>query len=224
VITAGRAPELLAAVARPMTPTKALLLDLFERVLVAALYASLVLRIGASTFAGGSWASALVLPSEGLVLVFVLLRRKTEDVSERPVDWALALVATSAPLLVAPSTSPGHSLVPPAAAAAVFLMGILVQVHAKVVLGRSFGCVPANRGVRLAGPYRFVRHPMYAGYMLSHAAFLAMNPSWWNVALYVACDGLQIPRLLAEERLLSRDEAYRRYASTVPHRLIPGVF
>jgi protein-S-isoprenylcysteine O-methyltransferase Ste14 len=207
-----------------MTSTKALLLDVFERALVAVLYAGLVVRIAASGLAGGAWANALLLPSEGLVLLFVLLRRRTDDVSERPLDWALALVATSAPLLVAPSASPGRALVPPAAGAVVLLVGILVQVHAKLVLGRSFGCVPANRGVRRAGPYRFVRHPMYAGYMLSHAAFLALNPRGWNIALYVACDGLQIPRILAEERLLSHDEVYRRYAAAVPHRLIPGVF
>jgi protein-S-isoprenylcysteine O-methyltransferase Ste14 len=65
---------------------------------------------------------------------------------------------------------------------------------------------------------------MYAGYMLSHVAFALMNPTWWNLAMYLTCDALQIPRLLAEERLLGRDEAYRRYQSLVTYRLLPGVF
>ena len=94
-------------------------------------------------------------------------------------------------------------------------MGMVVQLHAKITLGRSFGCVPAHRGLKLSGPYRFVRHPMYAGYLLSHLAFLAMNLTPWNIAVYALCYSLQLPRLLAEERLLSRDRCYRDYRAAV---------
>jgi len=92
------------------------------------------------------------------------------------------------------------------------------------VLGRSFGVVPAHRGLKLAGPYRFVRHPMYAGYLLSHLAFLTMNCTWWNVGVYAVLYGLQVPRLLAEERLLDTDLRYRAYRTKVRYRLIPGIF
>jgi protein-S-isoprenylcysteine O-methyltransferase Ste14 len=84
--------------------------------------------------------------------------------------------------------------------------------------------VPAHRGLKVAGPYRFVRHPMYAGYLLSHAAFLLMNPTVGNVAVYAVCYALQIPRIFAEERLLSRDPEYREYRRTVRYRLIPWLF
>jgi protein-S-isoprenylcysteine O-methyltransferase Ste14 len=104
------------------------------------------------------------------------------------------------------------------------ITGMVIQVHAKLTLGRSFGCVPAHRGLQLSGPYRFVRHPMYAGYLVSHAAFLLMNPSLRNTAVYGGCYALQIPRILSEERLLARDPAYREYQRAVPYRLIPGVF
>jgi protein-S-isoprenylcysteine O-methyltransferase Ste14 len=103
-------------------------------------------------------------------------------------------------------------------------MGLLVQLHAKLTLGRSIGCIPANRGLKLAGPYRFVRHPMYAGYLLSHLAFLAMNPTAWNLAVYALCYGVQVPRLMAEERLLGGDPRYREYQAAVRYRLIPGLF
>ncbi len=108
--------------------------------------------------------------------------------------------------------------------ASLLLMGTILQVHAKLVLGRSFGCVPANRGLKLNGPYRFVRHPMYAGYLLGHIAFLMMNPTAWNWVVYAACYSLQIPRMLTEERLLSEDHRYRAYQSAVTYRLIPGLF
>jgi len=51
-----------------------------------------------------------------------------------------------------------------------------------------------------------------------------MNPTLWNLAMYAVCDGLQIPRILAEERLLGRDRRYQDYRATVRYRLLPGVF
>jgi protein-S-isoprenylcysteine O-methyltransferase Ste14 len=65
---------------------------------------------------------------------------------------------------------------------------------------------------------------MYAGYLLTHVGFLLLNPTFWNLGIYGLCYGLQVPRLLAEERLLSRDPQYRAYRAAVPYRLIPGVF
>jgi protein-S-isoprenylcysteine O-methyltransferase Ste14 len=104
------------------------------------------------------------------------------------------------------------------------LIGMIVQVHAKIVLGRSMGCVAANRGLKFYGPYRFVRHPMYAGYLIIDVAFVLMNPSDWNCGIYALCYAAQIPRLLAEERLLSQDSQYKEYRADVRYRLIPGVF
>jgi protein-S-isoprenylcysteine O-methyltransferase Ste14 len=65
---------------------------------------------------------------------------------------------------------------------------------------------------------------MYAGYMLTHLAFFLLNPTIWNLTMYVLCDSLQIPRLLAEERLLRQDPKYQDYMATVRYRLMPGVF
>src|ERR1700682_5194874 len=45
--------------------------------------------------------------------------------------------------------------------------GVLLQIYAKLTLRRSFGIIAANRGVMTSGPYRVVRHPMYAAYLLS---------------------------------------------------------
>ncbi|NQV26586.1 MAG: isoprenylcysteine carboxylmethyltransferase family protein [Rhodopirellula sp.] len=200
----------------------ALARDLGEMAIVLLLYLGLVARLIAPDGEHWKLANLLLLPSEGLVVIFLLFRRRTEQISMRWQEWLLALSATVAPMLVQPGV--GAALVWPMWGASLLLMGMIIQVHAKLTLGRSFGCVPANRGLKLAGPYRFVRHPMYAGYLLSHVAFLLMNPTVWNVVLYTGCYALQIPRLLNEERLLAHDPQYRAYQATVKYRLIPGIF
>jgi len=203
-------------------PIPDLVLDWSERLLVLVLYGWLVARLLWTYLDSGGIVNLLLLPSEGLVVAFLLVRRPASMISRRPAQWLLALAATSAPMLVSPGL--GEALVPITAAAVLLLMGMVVQVMAKLALGRSIGLVPAHRGLKVNGPYRFVRHPMYAGYLLSHVAFLLVNPTWWNLAVYGLCYSLQIPRLLGEERLLCQDTCYREYQAAVRYRLIPGVF
>ena len=198
------------------------LLDWAERAVVLTFYGWLVVRILTVYTTKGSAGDLILLPSEGLVVLLILIRRTTTDVSKRPADWMLAFSATTAPLLVHPSMK--WTLLPPAVGVSIMLVGMLIQVHAKIVLGRSMGLVAANRGLKLEGPYRCIRHPMYAGYLLTHLGFLMMNPSGWNLAVYALCYALQIPRLLAEERLLCRDPRYAKHIAKVRYRLLPGVF
>lgn len=199
-----------------------LLLDRFEQIVIAGLYCWFVLRLFQHFTAGGAWVNLLMLPSEGLVLFFILIRRRSENVSRRWTDWVLAVCGSAAPLLVVAAA--GRNLAAPAVAGVLVIMGIFVQVHAKLVLRRSFGCVAANRGLKSSGPYRFVRHPMYLGYLLSHIGFLLMNATLWNLSVYVFCYCMQIPRIFAEERMLREDRQYGEYSRRVPCRLVPGVF
>lgn len=198
------------------------LVDGLERSLILLLYIWLVARILAHLRAGGMLINLLMLQSEGLVVMFMLIRRRASEISRRPGDWAFTLMAICTPLFVSPVI--GRVLVPPVVAALLMLMGIIIQAHAKLILGRSFGCVAAHRGLKLTGPYRIVRHPMYMGYLMTHMAFLFLNPSAWNLTVYAVCYAAQIPRLLTEERLLSQDPRYREYQAVVRHRLIPRLF
>jgi len=202
--------------------SSALLLDLVERLAVVIFFGWFIYRNLAGYWAGGEVVSLLLLPSEGLVVLFILIRRTTRDVSTRPTEWLLAIAASVAPLLVIPVA--GQQIVPSMVAVVFILGGLLVQLHAKITLGRCFGLIPANRGLKRAGPYRVVRHPMYTGYLISHVGFLLMNPTIWNLSVYAVCYSLQIPRLLAEERILSADPKYVNYSERVRYRLLPGIF
>lgn len=202
-----------------------LALDWSERLVVLGLYGWLVSRIVIGYLANGRSTNFLLLLSEGMVVVFLLFRRNAREISRKPTDWILSGVATWMPLMIRPmeasETLPGAvSMI----GFVVLISGMLIQIHAKFCLGRRFGCVPANRGICESGPYLFVRHPMYAGYLVSHLGILALNASLWNLLVYAACYSFQVPRLLAEERLLLHDETYQEYARNVRYRLIPGLF
>jgi protein-S-isoprenylcysteine O-methyltransferase Ste14 len=62
-----------------------------------------------------------------------------------------------------------HSPVLGAIGAAVFVLGLLLAVWARVHLGRNWGMPMTERAepeLVTSGPYRFVRHPIYSGLLL----------------------------------------------------------
>jgi protein-S-isoprenylcysteine O-methyltransferase Ste14 len=193
-------------------------LDRIEQAAVLVLYALLIRRV---LMSDNALAPVLML-SEGAIVLFVLIRRPTNAISIKPGDWLLASIATAAPLLISPVDASPAALVAPATA--FVLLGNCMQIWSKLVLRRSFGIAPANRGVKFSGPYRLVRHPMYAGYLTANIGLFMLMPSLANLAIYVVCWSAQILRLLAEERLLSEDAAYRTLKETTRFRLIPGIF
>jgi protein-S-isoprenylcysteine O-methyltransferase Ste14 len=69
-----------------------------------------------------------------------------------------------------------------------------------------------------------VRHPIYTGYLLIHAAFLVAHPAAWNIGIVLIADTALVVRALMEERVLSQDELYQQYCRRVGWHLVPGVF
>ncbi len=96
-------------------------------------------------------------------------------------------------------------------------IGNIIDVWGYFVLCRSFGIVPEARELKVTGPYRFVRHPVYLGQFLAQGGvwlFFARQHFVW-IGLYVAFVGLQLYRSKLEDRALAAAfgeeyEAYRR--------------
>ncbi len=195
------------------------MIDWIEKTVIFVLFMGLLSRIGATL--GQHPFNVLLLVSDGIVVVLMLMRRRTEAVSQLPMDWFLALAATAAPLM---ASGGGTALVSDAVGYSLMAAGLFLSLYAKAALWRSFGLVAANRGVKSSGPYRLVRHPMYLGYTITQVGFVLLNPTWTNIALYGSAFGLQILRLKAEEGLLSQDPAYAAYMRSTRFRLLPGVF
>lgn len=166
--------------------------------------------------------AALLVISESLGVFLILTRRSATTVSTRPLDWTLSFTAVNAPLLAAPAAA--STFIPSQIATALMFAGMIIQISAKTVLWRSYGLIPANRGIKMGGPYRLVRHPMYAGYSLTHIGFLLGFPSLQNSFLYLTTLLIEIARLLREELILNQDPLYRDYAARVRYRLLPALF
>ena len=91
-------------------------------------------------------------------------------------------------------------------------------------LGRNFAFFPAFRSVTSRGPYRWLRHPAYAGELgLTWAATWAGEAALlW--LLFCGCLVALLIRIRVEEVFLVRADEYRRYAEIVRWRLLPGVW
>jgi protein-S-isoprenylcysteine O-methyltransferase Ste14 len=166
-------------------------------------------------------ANLALLISDGLPVLLVLVRRPAQAVTLDLADWLSAAAAAAAPTLLSPG---GHPLVDPRLCGALMVLGLLLNLYGKASLARSFGLVAANRGIKRLGPYRIIRHPIYAGAAITQIGFLLANPTAFNLALCAAAMTLQVIRLKAEEKLLGQDPVYAQYMAEVPYRLAPGVF
>ena len=166
-------------------------------------------------------ANLALLISDGLPLALVLVRRPAQAVTETAADWLSAYAAALAPLLLTPG---GHALIDARLCGVLMIFGLLLNVYGKVSLARSFGLVAANRGVKRSGPYRVIRHPIYAGAAITQIGFLLANPTGLNLVLWLAAITLQLIRLQAEEKLLGQDPVYAEYMAKVPYRLAPGLY
>ena len=202
--------------------TKAIILDFFERAVITLMFAHFAFQMTIRFLFSFDIALALIIISEVVPVALIVCRRRANTYSDRPIDWVLGFYGASLPLLIEQGAVNAATL--QVAGEFIMTIGMLTQISAKVALGRSFGVVAANRGVKVTGLYRFVRHPMYAGYTITQIGFLVASPSWHNTIIYSTVLAIQFARILREERLLNQDPSYRDYASRVQYRLVPKIF
>ena len=87
--------------------------------------------------------------------------------------------------------------------------------------------IQADRGhhVVSSGPYRCVRHPGYATFIVLGVGGPLALGSWWATVPHLAAVALFVRRAALEDRMLQNELAgYADYAGTVRYRLIPGIW
>ena len=195
--------------------------DACSRILVGGLFFAMAWRLLDDYIKTGRTTDLLMLIGEALVVVLTCLRRPAKVVDGRVIVRFITTMSMMAPLMMRPAQT--AALIPEAQAALLAALGLVVVVAGKISLGCSFGLLPANRGVMERGLYRFVRHPIYLGYLMTHIPFLAAHPSKWNLVVLIIGDAALIVRAFYEEQTLGRDPQYARYCKTVKWRLVPGL-
>lgn len=75
------------------------------------------------------------------------------------------------------------------------------------------------------GPYRFMRHPGYIGWIVSLGATPVMLGSLWALVPAGIAAGLLVVRAAFEDRTLQAElDGYQDYARQVRYRLVPGIW
>ena len=170
----------------------------------------------------GSLAGLGLALQESVLIVLYLLRRRAKESLNSPGAWIAAVCGSYGVLLLRPD---GYVFFGAESYIVVVqLAGAALAIVTSISLGRSFGIVAANRGVKTDGAYGIVRHPIYASYLVGFLAYLLAALSLWNIVVLAVTLGFQVRRMNAEESVLRKDPEYVEYASRVRYRLIPGIY
>ena len=167
--------------------------------------------------------------NSGILVIFFALRRRSSELGADPLSVFLAHAGTWITLLPLVQTyrkEPAYMPPPPwllDAGIWVMVASCFVSSLSFISLGRSWGIIPANRGVRTGGMYRIVRHPIYANYMVFYWVFLVISVHWTTIFVAVALPALLYGRARLEERILRKDPAYVEFASRTRFMFFPGL-
>ncbi len=193
--------------------------EIISRLLLITLYALLVINLYQDMRLNFRVSSFLLLIQELLLIVLLFVRRPSISTSVRPHEWAIAFTASFLPLMLRAHGTSEYII------GSVFSsVGALVGILGMLALNRSFGIVPANRGIRTSGIYRWVRHPLYSSYTIAFSGFLINNFSLYNASTLAAWFVFQTLRLLMEERHLAQNPEYRQFMQSTRWRLWPGIW
>lgn len=132
----------------------------------------------------------------------------------------IALIHSFCPLFF---SNQGKSPIPLLALLPLFALGVSISLLGYRYLGKSISIFPRHRGIKINGIYAWIRHPIYAGYLITGLAWSLWKFSLWNSLTWLLFFGLTLWRASIEEKTLKQDFQYQEYCRRVPYRLIPKI-
>jgi protein-S-isoprenylcysteine O-methyltransferase Ste14 len=208
--------------------------DILEKFLLLAVFSLISFNLCAKLYAtltSVQWYAGVVsvwvpfsisvfVLSYGLIIILLIFRRPAIHISTNFFDWATSFLALFLPIALHGNGAPFSILW-----GTIFLqVGASITLFSVLHLWRSFGIVAADRGIQTGGIYRMVRHPLYAGLIISQIGLLFFMPSISNVLLCFALWVLTVYRIFAEEQLLKLNPQYQLYMQRTPYKLLPGMW
>ena len=219
------------------------------RFVVTMLLLLAVLFVSAGTLAWPmAWAYVVVYLGAALGSRALLLRRNPDLIAERAQYTAgegtqrwdrviVPLIGIIGPLLtlLVAGLDRRFGWTPPLPVP-ILLLGLALMVAGTLLstwamlINRYFSAVvriQTDRGQTVVseGPYRFVRHPGYAGGIVAYLAIPLALGSLWALIPAVLTAALTVLRTALEDRLLHAElPGYAEYARRTRDRLLPGVW
>jgi len=159
----------------------------------------------------------------GILGGIMVVRSQPVRRDRRLVGWVLPIVVMVLFSFLGTAELEAESTALLFAAAVLATAGTAFMVYSLRYLGRSFGVVSDVRSFVSTGPYRWVRHPLYAGEAIATLGLLLGVLSPFTVALFCVAMALQMVRARVEEQAVTAAfPAYAAYAERTP-MLIPFV-
>lgn len=141
-----------------------------------------------------------LLAFKNILWCVFLLKRKSAKLTASRGQSLLAYVSALLPLFYlseVASVETWRSI----AADSLAVLGFLLATLAVIELGSNVGVSPAARESRIrTGVYRYLKHPMYFGYMISEFGLVLLRPE--NIVLFTISCVLYVTRTKIENRVL----------------------
>lgn len=179
-----------------------------------------------ATSAGGLDIVRLLLTSAfyALMVVLLLVRRPAKRTRTTRMATVGAYCGSFLPFALLFNTDSGPVSIGTTSLSIVLMtVGLLFSVYSLSFLGRSFGALARARRLVRSGPYRYVRHPLYAGEFVTFAGAVVGQLTVYSAAIFCALVVVQVYRALQEENVL--EQAFPEYAAyrQTTARFLPGI-
>jgi len=171
----------------------------------------------------------LVMWTGALLFVRSVRPKHTLNFSRIAIGLGLILIAPVSVYDRAHGPASAHGDIWSLIGVALCLLAIPVGVGARHLLGRNYSPEPEilpEQTLTTAGPYRYIRHPLYTACLTWGGGLALLARSWWGLAIVAL---ILLPpilwRMREEESLLLETfgDAYRDYMAR-SWRLIPFLF
>src|SRR5215470_7673695 len=204
-------------------------LDLGRILMVPAAAFVLLLDLRALAGHGGEstlrWAGTFLTVVFYVLVIWCYLRRGPARATTRSITArAAAVAATWSPFVIPLLHGAPPGPVRQGVSDVLLLAGTAWAVWSLRSLGRNLSVIAQARDVADGGPYRWIRHPLYAGEIVSSLGLAIAAHSLATIAVWLGICALQVYRAVREEQLLLAVlpgyGAYRIRTAA----LLPGIF
>lgn len=158
-----------------------------------------------------------------LVVAFFIVRSRAVAKSKSFWPRGAAYFATFIPFIPSFERNNQITIAPSLFLLFVVIVGTLFTLYSLKTLGRSFSIAPQVRMLVQNGPYRFIRHPLYVGEIITFSGIILAGFSILRLSTFFLMILIQTYRAFQEEKLLEEHIPNYSLYKKATKRFIPGL-